>query len=113
MAEVETEVGRKTKQDSPTGIRLGEPLRTELTEMANAEGVGLGALCRDFIEHAVNNKPDRRRRVLLKSVVIVSTQFEAALGAGDLKGTEAEEQADEIQRFFGQLVRVLAVEQEQ
>lgn len=113
MSEVETQVERKTKQDPPTGIRLGEPLRTELAEMAATEGTSLGALCRDLIEVAAKNNPERRKKVLLKSVVIVSTQFEAALEAGVLKDTEAEEQADEIRQFFGQLARVLGGEQEQ
>lgn len=97
----------KTGAGEPTAIRLPEDLREKVDSIAQDEGKTFGEICRELIEDGVKSNPDRQRQVLLRSVAITTAQFEKALELGVLKGTEAEEQADDIRRFFGQLAGVL------
>lgn len=104
-------VKSKKKPDAvevPTGVRLGEQLRSEVDALCEAQGIPMGTFIREAVELQVKNgNPERPRQVLLRSLAITETHFEQALKLGVLKGTEAEEQADEIRRFFGQFAAVL------
>lgn len=106
---------KKTRPpDAPFGVRLSGELRSQVQEICDQDGVPLGQFIQEAVEErAQRKKPDLARRALFRSVSITSAQFERALEFGVLAGTEAEEQADEIRRFFGQLTELLHVEPDQ
>ena len=104
----------KTKKSSrveegppPTGVRLPQELREHVDAICELEGIPLATFIRDAVQSQVQANPERQRRILLLSIAVTAVQFDGALKLGVLKGTEAEDQVEEIRRFFGQLVDVL------
>jgi len=102
----------KAEKPMPTGIRMSDDLKASIEQQAEDEGISLGELCRQLIERGLTDNPARARAGLLRSVAITAAQFEKVLKGGALKDTEAEEQAEEIRRFFGQFVALLQGEKE-
>ena len=113
----EPEVAKRKKKDAlvgePTGVRLSNELRAQVNEICEKDGVPLATFIREAVEErALSKRPDLARRALLRSVAGTADQFERALEVGILKDTEAEEQAEDVRRFFGQLMELLTVEPE-
>lgn len=119
MTEVETEAVEMKKKNKPVdpgaiGIRLGEDLREDIEQLAEAEGKTMGSLCVELIEKGVKNTPERRRALLLKSLAITKQQVNRFVEAAEAdpdrswlsrrKGvTEAEEVVKRIERLEREL----------
>ena len=97
----------------PTGVRLPSELRGQVDEICEGAGIPLATFIRDAVEAQVlTKKPELARRALLRLVALTAEHFERALEIGILKGTEAEEQAEDVRRFFDQFAELLKVEPE-
>ena len=115
VAEVEMAKPKKKTPPAevPTGVRLSNELRAEVDEICARDGVLVAQFIRDAVQaQTLMRKPELVRRALVRSVGTTAGHFERALAIGVLNGTEAEEQAEDVRRFFDQLIELLKVEPE-
>lgn len=87
--------GRKVSEGkeplgSPIAIRLGDELRGEIEEIADSEGRTVGDVCRELIEDAMGDNPNRARRTLIRSLAIAQRQVEQAARSAVFKREDAQ-----------------------
>lgn len=113
VAEVEVRKSKKVvaTSENPMGVRLPEELRADVNELCQQDGIPVAQFIREAVEtRTLAERPELARRELTRSIGAVVVHFERALASGTLEGTEAEDQADEIRKFFGQFTELLEIE---